>query len=265
MRTLLTVVISLCIGSIIYGNYHWNHKIGSASVGKEEEITINNKTETTKDKKEHTKVVGENEYPNLPTEVSTFLNEKMSDGESVELLVIGSEVIEMGERPWTTIFKQELEREYGRFFNITIKAIPGEVTTSDVIERDLLLENVDISPDIVIFEPFLLDSNGYILIEHSLENITLMIEKIKNMNPDLFLFLQPGQPIYNAIYYPDDVNTLRTYSEEHGHPYIDHWSNWPDYHSVEFKEYYIHESFNPNEKGHEVWAEYLLNLFMSKE
>lgn len=44
-------------------------------------------------------------------------------------------MLESGEAPWTALFKQELEKTFGDFFQITVQSIAGEVYTSDVVEK----------------------------------------------------------------------------------------------------------------------------------
>lgn len=158
-----------------------------------------------------------------------------------------------------------MESKYNSLFNITVNATQSEVTTSDVIKEGHHLEEINEKLDIVIFEPYLLDGNGLFSINQSLQNISGIIEDLKAENPDVFIFLQPGQPIHKAIYYPVDIEAMKNWSEENGHTYINHWSSWPDYQSDELLDYMKHESIIPNEKGHKVWAEYIIKYFTGTE
>ncbi|WP_226682032.1 SGNH/GDSL hydrolase family protein [Sutcliffiella horikoshii] len=263
MRALMTLVLLLCIGTIVYGNYHWNSKLGAAVEGKVEAVHKNSTATATEvvDKEES----NQSDFRNLPISLVEKLQEKIKNGEVVNLAIIGSEVNALNDDSWSTIFIEEMERTYDGLFNITVTAVQGEVTTRDVVQGNLHLENLKTKPDVVILEPFLLESNGLILIEHSLQNISAIIEDLKAQNPDVFLFLQPAQPIYNAIYYPDDVEALKSWTEENGYTYIDHWTSWPGYQTDELKEYIKPESITPNEKGHEKWAEFMVNYFTGKE
>ncbi|WP_404445568.1 SGNH/GDSL hydrolase family protein [Sutcliffiella horikoshii] len=262
MRAGIMLVVLLCMGAIIYGNFHWNNKLGSAM--NQELVTTNtNQLSTQVEVLEKKEELPKGDFANLPPEVSDFLVGKNNKGEVVELVIIGSEVNELNENNWSNLFKEELEATYNGLFNITVNAIPGEVTTTDVVNEGLHLENINTVPDLVILEPFLLESNGLIAIEHSLQNVTIMIEDLKQKNPNLFLFLQPGQPLKNAIYYPMDIEELKTWAEEHGYPYINHWESWPK-EPNEISEYIVTEDIIPNEKGHEVWAEHIINYFIGK-
>ncbi len=259
MRAISMLVVLFCIGALVYGNFHWNDKLGSA-VNQEAANILTNRSETATEVTENKENSTKGSFAELPLEMSEFLTEKHNNGEVVELVIIGSDVNKLADKKWTKLFKEELQTTYNELFNITVNAIPGEVTTADVVNEGLHLENLNSVPDIVILEPFLLDSNGLIMIEHSLENISIMIEDLKEMNSDLFLILQPGQPLRNATYYPKDVEELRTWSVEHGYTYINHWESWPT-NAEELSEYIETEDIIPNDKGHEVWAEHLIKYF----
>jgi hypothetical protein len=62
-----------------------------------------------------------------------------------------------------------------------------------------------------------------------------------------------------------EVEQLKTLAENEGYTFIDHWKNWPDYQSEEIKDYILYDSGSiaPNEKGHEVWAEYIIDIFIA--
>jgi hypothetical protein len=258
MRVMMTLVILLCFGAVIYGNFHWNEKLASAV----DQEASNFKESTTADteKVNNKEELNKESFTNLPLEVADYLREKQSTGEVVELVIIGSKVNELADKKWSMLFKEELESTYNGLFNVTVNAIPGEVSTTDVVNEELYLENLNTVPDIVILEPFLLDSNGLIMIEHSLENISMMIEGLKKKNPNLLLFIQPGQPLRDAIYYPMDIEQLESWTVEQGYTYINHWKSWPT-DTEEISMYIVNDDIIPNEEGHRIWAEHLINYF----
>ncbi|MGD6871004.1 SGNH/GDSL hydrolase family protein [Sutcliffiella horikoshii] len=264
MRAILTLVVLICIGALVYGNYHWIGKLASA-VGKEEAQFLYN-VDNTNELESGEKELTVEDFSNLPIDNAKFIMDKYNRGEAVELVLIGSEYKTAGVQSWSGIFKDEIEQTYKILFNITIIELSGEVTTEDVINNDLINKNLSIIPDIVILEPFLLDSNGIIGIERSLEHVETMIEDVKLINSDVFVFLQPAQPIHKAIYYPDEVAKLQSMAEDQEIFYIDHWTdNWPDYNSDEFLEYIIPDTIIPNQKGHQIWADYIMGLFKNEE
>lgn len=258
MRVFLMLVILFCFGAVIYGNFHWNEKLASAVDQKAPNVKESTKGDI--EKVNNKEELNKESFTNLPLEVAEYLRGKQSSGEVVELVIIGSKVNELADKKWSMLFKEELESTYDGLFNITVNAIPGEVTTTDVVKENLYLENLYTIPDIVILEPFLLDSNGMIIIEHSLENISIMIEGLKKKNPNLFLFIQPGQPLRDAIYYPMDIAELEAWTLEQGYTYINHWQSWPT-DSEEISMYIENDDIIPNEEGHRIWAEHLINYF----
>lgn len=252
------------MGALVYGNYHWNGKLASA-VDKGEAQFLNNGEKTKKLESDEKEITVE-DFSDLPIDSAKFIMDKYNNEEAVELVVIGSEYKAAGEQPWSAIFKDEMEQTYKNLFNITIIEVSGGVTTEEVINNDLINQNLTIKPDIVILEPFLLDSNGIVGIDHSLDHISTMIDDIKRINSDVFIFLQPAQPLHKAIYYPEEVGKLKSMAEDRQLFYIDHWAdNWPDYNSDEFLEYTIPDTIFPNQQGHQIWADYIIRLFKNEE
>lgn len=262
MRLFMTLVVFLCIGTIVFGNYHWNSKLGTAVDGK---VVAVHRYSTEAATEVVDKESSQDGFRNLPINLAEKLQGKIDNGEIVNLTIIGSEVNSLHDNSWTSIFIKEMEHTYNNLFNITVNSAQSEVTTSDVREEGHHLKGLSAKLDIVILEPFLLDSNGLIPINQSLENISVIIEELKAKNPDVFVLLQPAQPLHKAVYYPEDVEALKSWSEENGYTYINHWTSWPDYQSDELLYYMNPESILPNQQGHKVWAEYLIKYFTGTE
>ncbi|NLP52726.1 SGNH/GDSL hydrolase family protein [Bacillus sp. RO1] len=266
MRLILTLVILVCFSALVYGNFHWNDKLASAVDREEAHLLVGGAAKSEKEAELEENKMTVDDFSNLPSESAEFIIEKFNKDEEIELVIIGSEYTIAGEQSWSTMFKEKMEHTYERLFNITIIDIPGGATTEEVISNDLINKNLTVTPDFVILEPFLLESNGIIDIEQSLNHISTMIDDIKLLNTDVFIFLQPAQPLHKAIYYPTEVEKLKNVAKEQELFYIDHWNNnWPDYHSDEFLEYIIPDTILPNEKGHLIWANYILRLFSIEE
>jgi len=73
------------------------------------------------------------------------------------------------------------------------------------------------------------------------------------------VILQPSNPLANGIYYPDQVKQLQEFAKSNDIPYIDHWSAWTDPVSQ-----YLDENSNPNDKGMEIWFDYLKKYFIAE-
>lgn len=252
--------------AVVFGYMHWNQKL--ANVPKEEIIVSTNITNT-KGKSEKNTVEStykiEDLTTSLPADVATFIAEAAKSGETVELVIMGSQANTMGDRAWPTIFQEEMKLAYDNLFNITVYGDEDVITTIDVVNGNLHIERLDVTPDIIILEPWILNNNGDVLIEHTMEHIKWIVEDLEAVNEDAFIFLQPANPLFNAIKYPLEVDELKAWSNQEGHHFIDHWNNWPDYMTEEIKGYILENGYAPIELGHQVWAEYVGNLFIAKE
>lgn len=86
----MTFVVLLCIGTIVYGNYQWNSKLGTAVDGKVAAVHENSTATATEvvDKE----VSDQGDFRNLPISLAEKLQGKIDNGEVVNLAIIGSEV-----------------------------------------------------------------------------------------------------------------------------------------------------------------------------
>ncbi|WP_078378865.1 SGNH/GDSL hydrolase family protein [Sutcliffiella halmapala] len=266
MRILTILVAVGCIAAIIYGSVHWQQKIKNVP---SEGVIASTNLESDKERNVGETVASskgniEDYVTSLPLDIAEFLVKASENQEKVELVIIGSGASTIGERVWPAIFKEEIESTYGELINVSVYDIPN-ATSIDVINGNLHMEAIDVTPDIIIFEPFILEDNGVVLLEQRLQHIKTMIADIKELNENAFFFLQPPHPVQGAVYYPLEVEELKVLAEEEGHTFIDHWTNWPDYQTDEIVEYLLPQNKAPSEKGHEVWAEYIVNIFINKE
>ncbi len=117
----------------------------------------------------------------------------------------------------------------------------------------------------IILEPFILKNNGEVSVEHSLKHLKTIMDKVKSANPETTFILQPPHPLYNAKHYPNQVEDLKEYAAENNIPYLDHWTAWFDQTKEEFKEDLSKDNSQPSNKGHKVWAEYLIDYLISQE
>ncbi|MGM0837605.1 MAG: SGNH/GDSL hydrolase family protein [Bacillota bacterium] len=267
MRILTVIVALSCVAAIVFGSMHWKQKIATVST---EEVIATTNIENENDPKTDEKTMEtkgisiEEVTSSLPTEAASKLIAAKETDDTVEIVIVGSEANTMGDRIWPDIFKEKMNETYGEMVNITVFDIQN-VTTEIVVSDELHMEAVKQNTDIIILEPFMLNDNGAVNIDDTLVNIQTIIEDFKAVNKEAYVFLQPAHPIYNATFYPLEVEQLKTLAENEGHTFIDHWKNWPDYQSEEIKDYILYDSASiaPNEKGHEVWAEYITNLFIA--
>ena len=91
-----------------------------------------------------------------------------------------------------------------------------------------------------------------------------IIGQLKSAAPDAVVILQPPNPIYNATYYPKQVEKLEAFAKEKHYAYYDHWTAWPDYKSKEIDQYVDPESDLPTAEGAKRWAEALAEYFIAQ-
>lgn len=87
----------------------------------------------------------------------------------------------------------------------------------------------------------------------------------KQLNEGVIVLLQPSIPIHNARFYPGEEEELKEYAQGKGYIYLNHWENWPDYTDEEVLNYLTDDRSNPNQEGHEAWANYIIDYFVNTD
>jgi hypothetical protein len=118
--------------------------------------------------------------------------------------------------------------------------------------------------DLVLLELFILKNNGKVGNDLAAEHYSEIVAAIKEANQEAFVILQPAKPLSLAKYYPLQVETLQEYAEANNLAYIDHWQAWPDTENERKELLDIGDPSYPNQRGHELWAEYLIDYFISE-
>ncbi|MFZ3588960.1 SGNH/GDSL hydrolase family protein [Bacillus sp. DJP31] len=268
------IVLFLTVGSIVVGKIHWNDKISTyvgmkstlveeieedvQSVVKPESVTSSSNEETSL----------EQLTQNLPDELKNRLKNADEEKKPLQFVILGSKSTSSDSLGWPTLFKEKLIKTYGeQLFEISIVEIQDKNST-EVLKENLLDEALSQKPDVLLLEPFILMDNGEVELRQRLNNIDDIVNEFTKANKEIYIFLQPANPLYNATYYPKEVAELERYAVENEYTYLNHWGAWPDYKSSELEKYLSPDpSFSiksiPSAKGHEVWAEFLLTYFIS--
>lgn len=201
---------------------------------------------------------------NLPPDVQKKVKNAIHKRKPVRLVIVGSKAISSSEKSWPALLKSELESTYGkRVFDVIVKGY-GDMTTKEALEASLDKEIIDAKPDILLWEPFILNNNGVVAIDETLKDIETMVENITSSLPDVAIMLQPPHPIYNAKYYPAQVDAFRAFAKEKGYVYLDHWKVWPSYKSEKLNEVVDENTDLPNERGQQLWASFFIDYFIAK-
>lgn len=246
------VLLLACIVVIILGKSHWESRASDydGSAGASEQVGAQDVSTNENNKNQ----VGEvNELTsNLPTEIKEGIqNEELP----ITIEAVGSSATSEDRVGWPAVLQENLDNTYGEgVFELSVTSFGDK--TSDEVVQEITASKVDV----LLLEPFLLKNNGIIRIEDSLEITTNIISKYKKMNEDVTIMLQPSNPLHNATYYPLQVEELQNYATENDYVYINHWEAWPPSDDKKMNEYLTDKS-EPNEMGHNIWAQYLTSYF----
>lgn len=254
-KVIVLVTLIACGAAIILGNLHWNEKITAQSEQAEGKADPVEKAEEDQEMSDVLSYTA-----NLPEAAQEKIKTAIDSNKPVKLVIFGTSEVE---GTWIDSFKHELTNAYGdNVFDITAIST-GTNTTRDLINEKLYEKINELNPDILLFEAPMLEDNGDVGITNTLENLEEMYEFWQEANEKLVLMIQPSQPLYNATYYPSEVKQLESHTEKNNFTYLDHWENWPELDNTEMKNYLTKDS-DVNEKGFEVWAEYLVKYFVAK-
>ncbi|MFA8437283.1 SGNH/GDSL hydrolase family protein [Pueribacillus sp. YX66] len=260
MKNIMTALIfTLCILSIVVGKIHWNQKINAAS------NTANEKQAVVVEKKQQTEA---EKFSTLTRHLPENLSEKITNAKDenhpLKIVAVGSSATAEGSGTWTSILQKRLDKAYGKgLFQISVESY-GDDLSINVVQQEKYTSVIEQKPDIVLFEPFLLNDNGKVAISNTLDSVEIITDRLKEASEQIVIILQPPNPIHNAVHYPGQVQALKEFAKEQQLIYLNHWSNWPDYESDEILDY-IDENSLPTTQGHQVWADYIANYFTGEE
>ncbi|KRG15767.1 hypothetical protein ACA30_04055 [Virgibacillus soli] len=263
MRNLLTAIIILaCLVFLGSGYLYWKDRTGV--VASEVDQTPKNDDSSDSADKGDKKEKEEKEKDmdpavielasNWPDAAQTDLQEAIENGESYPIALVGSLALG-GDDGWAAMLKKALEEGYGEDV-VDVKLFEYDSTSTEFIDEEQYEDVVDFSPKLVLFEPFILEDNGIVDVDENHANIDRFLKEL----PDAVVLLQPARPVPDSSIYPMQVEDLERYAQAHEMPYLNHWENWPE----DASDYVVSGESAPNEKGHEVWFEYLQEYFIAQ-
>ncbi|MBN8201831.1 SGNH/GDSL hydrolase family protein [Bacillus sp. NTK034] len=201
---------------------------------------------------------------NWPEESKEVFKKRLAEGKPFKLQIVGSGALGEGQTSWPEILKTELQKEFKNSV-LEVSVNSYDLNSLSYIKENKQQDIIKTKPDLVILEPFILNDNGAVGIEGSLANTKNIIEDVKKANPETSFIIQPAHPLYNSQFYPIQVQNLKKFAEENNITYLDHWSAWPEQDNQELTEYLTSDNSQPSERGHEVWAEYLVEYLIEKK
>ena len=197
-----------------------------------------------------------------PAEAQENFQAALENGQPYKIVIAGSPALGQEPSGWSAIVKQELEKVYGESIDVSVKSY--DLTSVEFINEGKHEELAAERGDMVLLEPFILKNNGKVGNELAAENYSEIITAIKDANEKAVVILQPANPLSKARFYPLQVEALKEYAEANELPYIDHWQAWPETEEERRELFDGSEQSYPNESGHKLWADYLVNYFISE-
>ncbi len=251
MKYFLTAIWTLvCVGVLAYGHIHWNQQTAVQAVESELEPVVEKVSNDVSNEK-YIKLA--NKWPQAAKKQFKLA---LEEEKPFKILFVGSPAAE-----WENAVTQNLIEYYGSERIITAKQI-YDVTTENFLSKNKQADLIAEKAQLVVIEPFLLIDNGVIAIDATLSNLTEMIKAVKAENPDTTFILQPSNPIYQPKIYATQIEALKGYAKENNLTYLDHWTAWPATDDPKIKDYLVENE--PNDKGNQVWAQFLVEFFVNK-
>jgi lysophospholipase L1-like esterase len=255
MKYFFTAVWALiCVGILAYSHINWNKHTAAKTVGSEPVQTVAQATNNVNMTTEFIELA-----KNWPVAAKRQLKLALEEHKPFKILFVGSSAME-----WEKNVSQSITESFGRDKIKTVLHTYDQ-TTEDIITENKQLELAAEKAQLVIIEPFLLNDNGNVKIDVTLANLTKMMEDITSENPDTTFILQPSFPIYLPNYYSVQMEALKKYAAANNLTFLDHWSAWPATDNPEIKDYLNEDQSSPNEKGYQVWAQFLTDYLINKK
>ncbi|MCM3124188.1 MULTISPECIES: SGNH/GDSL hydrolase family protein [unclassified Mesobacillus] len=258
MKHILVICLTFaCSVILILGNQHWKEKIKVTAYEDQSNFYRGAKDET-----EPARTDFFSYTKNWPEEAQLSYKQSINEKKLYKILIAGSTALGPESSGWAYLLKNKLKESFHNTLDVSVKSY--DLTSTQIIEEGKDEELAAEKADLILLEPFILKDNGKVTIENSNENINKVIESIKTTNKEAIVLLQPANPLYQAKYYPLQVEALKEYADRNNISYINHWDAWPDPQSEEIKNFLIGEPSTPNENGHMLWADYLIDYFIAE-
>lgn len=258
---LVTLLAALCFTLLLLGNMHWDKKttISTAkTVDTNEEVEQTQTTTTKKEPKADSSLETLQSYmTNWPKESKDTFAKAYNEEKAFQIVIAGSTT-----NKWVETVSANIRNTFGD--TIEISELSYDLTSTEFINDDKTEDIIQANPDLVILEPFTLKDNGLVTIEDSLANLQSVMNTIKESNANVGFILQPPHPLYNAKFYPVQVQELKAYAESNQIVYMDHWTSWPDPNTEEILPYLTEDRSEPSEEGYKIWGESITNFIIDK-
>lgn len=193
---------------------------------------------------------------NWPAPAQAQFKQALHAKKPMKLLFLGSKAMGDTDKGLAHDISAKVTEAYGK--GVIETAIQSsDLTSSEFLAQKKPLEVASEKAQLILFEPFVLNDNGNVETKTALDNLTKIIAQVTSKNPDSTFILQPSYPVFNAKFYPLQVDALKKYAGENHLAYLDHWQAWPDYRQAALKNYLLPDQSGPNAQGYGVWEKYI--------
>lgn len=264
MKNLSLILLAiLTIAFLILGNTYWQDRTDISSESPADTQVKDTESAPTESDTEKTPEPAYKERTSKwPENARKQFLEAVKANETYKVAIVGSPSLG-AESGWSEQLKEKLSDTYGE--TIDVKLFEADSTSTEFINSADSEEVTAYQPDLVLWEPFTLKDNTVgVSPEDTAYSVNAFLSDLQEANKDVTLILQPGQPLFGAVYYPQQVDELKAFAEENNITYLDHWTEWPESDDEALQEYLTESRDVPSEKGHELWASYLIDYFISQ-
>lgn len=203
----------------------------------------------------------------IPEEIAETITTNIQNGDTVSLVTLGTrssaDYYDEGVTPWPELLEEELEEVYGEDVFEMTNINHGEFTSREIVELGRHTSLAEVEADIFLIEGFNWNDNlAVVTPDEAQENMEEMIDMAASENEDMVTVLQPSPPAFGTSIYPEQVAEFEEFAEEN-YIYINHWEAWPDLDDEELLDY-VDEDRMPNQTGHELWSNYIIQTFAAQ-
>jgi hypothetical protein len=262
MKHFILILLTIsCAVILLLGNQQWKEKVQVKKSSTSAETNAADGEADQEDQEDQTDKLLQY-AAKWPAEAQDNFNASLKAGRTYKIVIAGSPALAPEQTGWPAIVKQELEMVYGKAVDVSVKSF--DLTSQEFISDGKHEELAAELADLILLEPFILKDNGKVGNDLAAENYSEILNAIAAAKEDAVVILQPANPLSKAIFYPQQVEALKAYAETNGLPYLDHWKAWPETENERRELLDTGDPSYPNEKGHQLWADYIIDYFISK-
>jgi hypothetical protein len=260
-RFLLTLFTIGGIAFLILGYIYWQDRTSIYSANKEVSAADVEAPSEEKEKEETFKKKERLFYANWPESAQEDYESAKENEETYKIAIVGSTALGKDADGWSDQLQTALLESGSKTLEVEI--FQYDTNSIDFIYSTNSEEVPAYAPDMVLLEPFSLNDNTQgVLIQDNHDSIEIFLGTLREANEDVVLLLQPTYPLYNATYYPGQIDELKAFAEEKGYTYLNHWEAWPEDETLD--ELNGDSDNAPSEEGHNLWADYLIEYFIAE-